>query len=493
MRHKNGNNGHPRGTATASAPVGGNAFRLHRLWLWGVAMVCGTAAAQAATDSLYVNGVPQDSLADAPVHFSFFRPNEWAVRYTPGRVLAIDDFMKTWLKKKRTFSVAAEARWNLREKAADYLARRSPETKTTGGIETVPEWLAYASEYNFPTFTLGLRYNQNHGTTMHRDAKDWGETMEVDYTTHLGNVVTLYGRFDRPLWRTRRWSGGYYLGMGVGYSLTCYDRTRHIDNELIGTHFNIFFTTGLYTAVNVTDDVALEAGFDFAHHSNGALDRPNKGANYVGPFVGLKYTPGAKATSPLPSLKEQTAPQTKPGKNLFMEFTLGVGGKALTEVWQRTQYNTDPTDPDYRTDRFKRYVAVSAQTSLMYRYARRWASGLAFDVFYGSYAGKVREEESLKPEPLRVSPWSVGIGLKHEAFFGRLSARVCVGYYLFRHMGTMAKALESPYYERVGLFYTFSKRTGLSIGFNLNAYKTSADFAELQLSVPLRFGRTSAE
>lgn len=80
----------------------------------------------------------------------------------------------------------------------------------------------------------------------------------------------------------------------------------------------------------------------------------------------------------------------------------------------------------------------------------------------------------------------MGVALKHEAFFGRLSVRVGFGVYVYRHMGTLAKELEKPYYERVGLFYTLSRRTGLSVGFNVNAHRTRADFTELQLSYPIK-------
>lgn len=409
----------------------------------------------------------------------FFRPDAYALRYMAEYVPALDEYTETWLKDRQSHSVAAELRLDTRMKAARWLSR-------TDSSEVAPRWMEYAREYNWPVFTVGLRYNFNHATTMHRDAADWGEEMEAGYTTHLGDVVTLYGRFDRPLFRSRRFSLGYSMGMGAGYAISCYDKERHIDNELIGAHWNIFFTAGLYADYLITPHWALEAGIDFAHHSNGALYRPNKGANYVGPFVGLRYTPEPSTGSqPCGKTPLNTAPDKRLHR-LYLELSAGLGAKTLNEDWQNTQFSLPASAPNYRTGKFSVYGAFSLQTDLMYRYARRWATGVGVDVFYGDYASKVeRIENATQASPRRVSPWSAAIAVKHVAFFGRLSARVGIGYYLYRHMGTSAREVEQRYYERVGLFYTLDKHSGLSLGISVNAHKTKADFTELQVALPI--------
>jgi hypothetical protein len=54
-------------------------------------------------------------------------------------------------------------------------------------------------------------------------------------------------------------------------------------------------------------------------------------------------------------------------------------------------------------------------------------------------------------------------------------------------MGCVARELEQPYYERIGVHYAFPRLCGLSVGLNVNAHRTKADFTELQLTVPIRF------
>ena len=46
--------------------------------------------------------------------------------------------------------------------------------------------------------------------------------------------------------------------------------------------------------------------------------------------------------------------------------------------------------------------------------------------------------------------------------------------------------LEYPYHEQVGVFYSFPKLKGLTLGFSVNAHATKADFTELQLAMPVR-------
>ena len=395
----------------------------------------------------------------------------YELRYNPGRVIALDEYVRKWLKKGNTFSVSAELHYN-----------------------TLPaDSNSFAADYGYPTFTLGLRYNRNHGTVLHRDKDSaWGLLEPVDYNTILGDIITVYGTFSRPLLRTRRWEVAYYLGTGIGFALKHYNLTDQIDNEFIGTVPNIYFTAGLSATYHISPMLAIRAGVDFSHHSNGALYRPNKGANYVGPFVGIVYYNSGydshTTTSPSEDKQEHQSPapnhqsRKRFARHFFGEVTLGVGGKTLLEDWQLTQFNTPPGDPDYRTDRFHFYMAYSLQAGVLYRYARRWASGLGLDLFYGTYSDRVAQLDASKGITMRHSPWSLGIAARHEVFYGRLSLRMALGYYLYRHMGSHAKQIEKPYYERIGLHYQIPGCERLSVGFNVNAHLTKADFTELQLS-----------
>ena len=408
--------------------------------------------------------VEEHSISDDMDTLSYMSTQyHWALEggCTPGRVLSLDKQLKSTLKACSTTSLYLQA-----NRVADY----------KHGTD-------FDVDYNYPTLAIGLRLNLNHGTRFHRDENMVLENMEgVDYVTQMGNALTLYGRFERPLYRKRRWEAGYYLGLGAGFFHKKYNRIDGIDNELIGAKTTIYFTAGLYGQYWLSQDLAFKAGVDFAHHSTGALSRPNKGANYLGPFAAISYSPKHEFLdqSAWKSLQALFSPYW------FMELTAGVGGKSLLEDWKRTQIELSPSDPDYRTSHFPVYGTLSIEAALLYRYARRWASGVGMDVFYGSYASKVsRLDRGAGFMDERHSPWSIGIAFRHEVFYGPFSARMGLGWYLYRHMGVDANKTEKPYYARIGLFYTPKRLGGTAFGMSVNAHLGKADFTELVVSVPV--------
>ena len=404
-----------------------------------------------STLSINVTAEENDSLSIAKMGIEF--------RYIPAQTLTLDKEPRIWTKTKETHSWAAQ-------------------------INVTPTKNAYAHDYNYPTFSFGLRYHLNHGTTMHRD-DPWGEAQPVNYTSKLGNFLTLYGTFNRPLYRSKHWQWGYYLGTGIAYTSLKYNQKNDIDNEYIGSHLNIYFNAGLYGQVKIAKEWSVKGGLDFAHHSNGAMARPNKGANYLGPFLGVVYEPEKETTK---VAKGHILPKDPFQKYWFTEFTLGIGGKTLLEDWQQTQFETPQGHPDYRREQFAFYGAYSFHTHLLYRYARRWASGVGFGLFYGDYANRVTQhdkEHGYTGE--KHSPWSLSIEGRHEIFYGNMSVRVSLGYYLYRHMGYKSRnGLERPYHEQVGVFYSFPKLKNLTLGFSVNAHATKADFTELQITMPVR-------
>ena len=380
----------------------------------------------------------------------------YMIMAVPGKVLALDRWARNEVVTNDTWALAGELRY----------------TPQPGDDDS------FAEDYGYPTFSVGFRYSFNHGTKLTR--------VEKDYYSVLGNVATVYGKFSRPILRTHGFELAYYLGTGVGYSHRKYDTGGEVNNEFIGSRWNIYFTAGLSATYRIGPEWAVMTGVDFSHHSNGALKRPNKGSNYLGPVIGLVYSP-QKERAHEKAYHLGTESPDDPRQGLYMELSAGLGAKTLLEDWLYTQEH--PDIPKYRTTKFASYGAFSLQTAVMFRYARRWASGLGLDVFYGDYASKIRRLDDITGHSSeRHSPWSVGVAMKHEVFYGRLSVRMGVGTYLYRHMGYIAKKREGPkwLYERVGLFYSFPTLGHASIGFNVNAHLTKADFTELVVSYPIK-------
>ena len=163
--------------------------------------------------------------------------------------------------------------------------------------------------------------------------------------------------------------------------------------------------------------------------------------------------------------------------------------KTLEEDWSYTQFDLPSDHPDYRTEDFKLYTAWSTEADIMYRYARRWASGVGIDLFHGSYASRIEEVDKANKHDDKHSPWSVGLAAKHEAYFHNLALHVSLGAYLYREMGYRAKFIEKRYYETVGLRYAFPSLANLAVGFKVKAHYLKADYTELNIAMPIVLGK----
>ena len=384
------------------------------------------------------------------------------VAVSPGHALVVDEYQRKWQKETSNLSF---------DVSLQHVALPSDSD-------------AFAADYGYPTISGHLKYSFNHGVTMHKSLDpSWGMAEEVDYDSRMGNSLAAYASFARPIWRSSRLSLDYSLSMGLGYSKHKYNKVHAVDNELIGSRFLIFFGAGAHLTWRLSGEWGLKAGVDYWHLSNGALNRPNKGANIIGPSLGLTYIP---YYNKLPAgIGRRFNPPFR--KYWFGHFAVGVGGKSLNEEWLLTQFSTPREDPLYRTDDFSIYMAYSMQADMMYRYVRRWASGIGVDVFYGAYASRVRRIDELQGAQVKHSPWSLGIALKHQVYYHHFSIAMSLGYYLYREMGVNADRIEKPYYERIGLQYELPGLRGLSIGAFVKAHLTKADLTELVVSFPVSF------
>lgn len=386
----------------------------------------------------------------------------WSVGAGKSKAIVVDQYQRMWQKGKDNFSF---------EMAAMHVALPCDSDE-------------YAADYGYPSIAAAVRMAFNHGVTMHKNNDPaWGLAEEVDYDSRMGNSIALYGTFTRPFFRKGKWEADYALSMGVGYSHHFYDPNHSVDNELIGSRWLIYFGAGAHLAYQVSNQWALKVGIDYWHLSNGALDRPNKGANFIGPTLAAAYRPYYN------NIAKGTAGRFRPhfDKYFFSNFAISVGAKALNEEWLETQFRTPKGEPGYRTKSFNIYLAYAAQADIMYRYARRWASGIGFDLFYATYADKVESIDKKNNVDVEHSPWSLGIAIKHQAYYHRLALAVSIGAYLHRKMGQNASQIEKPYYERVTLLYNIPKMGGINVGIGVKAHLTKADYTELMATMPIKW------
>ena len=385
----------------------------------------------------------------------------FTVSVMKSEIIALDKNQRKYLKEKENGSVALEL----------------------NHINLPSDHDSYAKDFNYPSLSIGLRYTMNNRVRFHRTPDlAWDKIEEVPYDSRLGNTLSLYGTFQRAIHRNKHWETSYSLSGGVGYTNKWYNINNNIDNDFIGTPILIYFGAGIHQTYRFAREWGVRASLEFVHHSNGALYRPNKGSNCVGPSVGIVYYPYYETF-----IREHDSFKSAPFKKfLYLDITAGIGAKTLVEDWQITQFRTPKTDPNYRTGDFKRYATYSLQANLMYRYARRWASGIGIDAFSNTYAPHIEQLERKEGNIIDCKPWSFGIAGKHETFFHNLSVNVALGTYLYRRMGSIDRELGGRIYERIGVNYSFPSLNGLKLGINVKAHTTKADFTELVITYPFR-------
>lgn len=173
---------------------------------------------------------------------TFLRRLGVEVSGVPGWMIAADSYERKWLKGRFCTAVGVALRYTPAPCDSD----------------------DYAADYNYPTIIAGVKYNMNHGVTMHRERdSDWGLLEPVDYTSRLGNIVTVYGAFERPVVSVGRWTADYTLAFGVGYSRSKYNTRDAIDNELIGSRWLIYFGAGLHATYRVSRSWGCAPAWNF--------------------------------------------------------------------------------------------------------------------------------------------------------------------------------------------------------------------------------------
>lgn len=334
-------------------------------------------------------------------------------------------------------------------------------------FQTIPsQGSPYAADFGYPIFTFGLLVADFNDVVIQHP------TREGLPPSRLGTSMALYGSIRRSLFRSHSgWGADYAFHNGVAYSTRTFDWQTNIDNEIIGSPLSIYF--GLTFQLNYQwRQLQLFAGPEFRHLSNGALARPNKGVNKLGVAAGVRYYlhPIVMADS----TKHRTPFHDR---GFYTNLSYHTGFMTSVGEWILCQGAGVRGEP-LPYDHFAMYVSHGISADVMYRYARRYASGIGLDAYYEPY---IRRAATLKgPIPSDMSRWSLGVAAKHEVFYERLSLQLAIGYYLSRPFAAYAIAGEEPYYERVGLRYTLPLcGDRIKIGYNIHAHFTKAYASEL--------------
>ncbi len=310
----------------------------------------------------------------------------------------------------------------------------------------------------------------------------------------LGNLFAMYPYLNFPLINTKGFKFYVKAGAGVSYltrtfnnALYIYDSSKSLlnqSNAAIGSKLNVWFVGGSNLEIPLFSGLSITAGAHWNHASNGSFFQPNSGLNMINFSAGISYFPQHKSYYP-PIIRNYPDLKRKWG----MDITLSGGVREL--------YYVD--DQMFPTGSF--VFSVHRQMG------NRLRLGLAFDGFYdGVYAAVNSSADPAKntskymftylTEDLLINRFRAGVSLQPEFVFGRLTAGIHFGLYLFNPIknlepyadaraGTLNKPLIYAYniekehgwlYTRASLKYLINKNLFLNLG--LKTHLQKAEFIE---------------
>ena len=299
-------------------------------------------------------------------------------------------------------------------------------------------WLQY---HNNPTYGFGLSYI------------DFGAP-EV-----MGHAIAFYPYVNLNVVRLKHFDTKIKLATGLGVvSRHWYSHPEDIDHEdynapsnntTFSTYLNAYLSAGLNLNFPITRNFALNTEFGFFHMSNGKTSVPNRGINTFYGGVGF-----IASVNP----EEEVEPIQFP--DLPYRWSLNFTGSA-------GKMHLD------REDKHK-FLIATFHAGAVYNVNNWYGVGPGVDVFYNdcvntnSESGFYRKDRGR--EYTAVDKMRVGIGMNNEFQFGRLTAMLDWGVYVFNPSRNYYQSYyESEAFQKYGenrpLFYK-CEDVGVDDGWN---------------------------
>lgn len=300
--------------------------------------------------------------------------------------------------------------------------------------------------------------------------------MEYPYGSRMGDGVSLYGFFMRPLVRSGWFQLGYLLELGGSYLASPYDQVSNPLNNFYSSSFLIYLAGSVYASAQLSPHWAIGVEAGARHNSSGCLAVPNRGLSSGMVAFDVKYTI-AERKEPLHVEDSPTQIINKPFRWGF--FAGGGVHQCMEEMYRDRQLYPDPqTRPREYTRWFKGSVGLEA----FWRYGRRLATGLGAEFFYYSDAESLRQVDAVRHpgEQGQYSSFAVGLLLLQEVYYRHVAAHGGVGVYLDRRMGLSDNF--GSFYQELGMRYYPERLNGFFVGFNVRLhYLTVSDYMEITI------------
>ena len=257
----------------------------------------------------------------------------------------------------------------------------------------------------------------------------------------MGKTVSVYPYIMINCLRLKHFELGIKLASGLAYCSETYWTNTQTDNRddvtahfTFGSHLNAYLSGGVNLNFPLTRNLTLNGELGFSHMSNGRIMEPNMGANILYGGVGLIATinPEEEEKEPIqfPDLPYRWS----------LNITLAAGSQSA-----------DLTDG-------RNFLINTFHLGAVYNVCNWYGIGLGADVFFNDAIGKETNRGLFRTdvEYKQSDKIRAGVSINNELQFGRVTAMVDWGVYLYNPARNLYNDTGSPYYkvgEKRPLFY----------------------------------------
>ncbi len=252
----------------------------------------------------------------------------------------------------------------------------------------------------------------------------------------------------------------YRVGAGLAYLSKPFNLINNIANNVIGSHVNNMTMFSFAVAWQWHKQWQLLANLSFTHFSNARVRFPNLGINVPAYGVGLRFFPIK------PSSKQNYSVLPLPSYSKKMNVVVRLSHGFTT--------SGPPGGPVYGVYGFDAYVTVYK------RFTWQLMAGLTGDFYTNIYHYAINNVTVLEKnykEAIKIAPF-----FGAECFFGRVSATVMLGAYVydpFLQRGAVLTKLGLQCY----VWPMYSKRSNqIAVGLWLKSHAAKADYTALTVS-----------
>ncbi|MGL4596704.1 MAG: acyloxyacyl hydrolase [Bacteroidia bacterium] len=218
----------------------------------------------------------------------------------------------------------------------------------------------------------------------------------------FGNEFSVFPFCIFHLYTHKRFQIDQQIGLGLGYSTKKLDLQSNYLSVATGSHVNAHFTLRLGMQYRLFETLHMKGGIAFNHFSNGNIQEPNLGLNYLTMYGGLGWSLAPETP------KDMSVPEAWTRSHNW-EFVYAIGGKH-TRSLQSNFYLTSSLSGEWKWNAF-----------------RKVRFGIGADLFYDS---STRIEYGNDATYKKSFDYRTGIHISQQLVYNRTSILLQEGIYL---------------------------------------------------------------